>query len=381
MKRLIYILSLCGMLWDATCLAPVMEYADATTDTGFKQLLSNINVGKSIIETITQAVGITITINRIARQSAVLPILKIGREKQTFMDYHVMTDTGEHIVVEMQVKRHAYFDERAVFYLASVFASQVKADDFKEGDWYKKIKRVIAIQFVKYDSNKIRGIDGDDPMLARVRAHPMATDQYMKHYVFTDKLSGQEIDCIQMIQVELPRADRILQLSPESSNGFNELVGWWLSLINHSARYCSTDIIDAPEIVQQGFKQLKYSEWNPEIQKEYEDDIIDREKYATVLAVERNEGREEGRAEGLAEGEIKGAVDADYDRFKKAVRKKEKKEGKKIIPYEFKLSGKVKRYSKTVVERALSEYQSEEEYQLFLDNLEAIKAQPDSDSE
>ncbi len=83
---------------------------------------------------------------------------------------------------------------------------------------------------------------------------------------------------------------------------------WWLSVLRHSSDY-DDEIIersgaDMPEVIRMALARLRLSTWNPQLQAEYRTNLVDRDAYATVLAVERAEGRLEGRARARLQGRL-----------------------------------------------------------------------------
>jgi hypothetical protein len=195
------------------------------------------------------------------------------------MDFHAVTDRLEHVVVEMQFKRHILFDERALAHAAAAFFQQLQETrSFQKGSWFKSLRKTYAIQFLNYDSNKIIGIKDPfvkDLMVERVQKHPMKDGDFMKWYVFTDKFSGQEIDHLQLLQIELPRAES-LGLFPLSRD-FDEK-RWWMSLFNHAREY-TPEIVEQlykegimPQGIYDGLKRMEIKRWNPTLQKKYKMD-------------------------------------------------------------------------------------------------------------
>jgi predicted transposase/invertase (TIGR01784 family) len=222
---------------------------------------------------------------------------KAKGDRQTFMDYHVISDTGNHFIVEMQSKRHVMFDERALFYSCSTYSSQLSERVLNGPDWYSQLKPVIALQVLDYDSQRVRGIKSHvpDDLVARVKSNPMMDGQYVKHYVLTDETSGQKIKHLQLIQVELPRAKATHPYPPNDDCSERD---WWLSLLCHSNRF-TVDMVQnerVPEAIQMALDRLLLSKWSPELQEEYKIELFDRDAYASVLAAERAEGEDVGLA-------------------------------------------------------------------------------------
>jgi predicted transposase/invertase (TIGR01784 family) len=292
------------------------HYAIATTDTAFKHMFS-VDSGKDdiIMRSFLRAFVPCLqkdVIETIEPGAVSVPILSQKGEKQTFMDLRVRTKSGERFIVEMQVKRHLLFDERALHFACLTYSTQLSAEERRDEHRFHALKPVIVIQVLDYDSNRVRGVQlpegvKSDPLIERVSENPLKEGQYIKHYMLTDSNSGQQvINHLQMIQVELPRAKRTLKEKDRAQ--FSE-TDWWVELLCYSSEY-TDDVLDAlknsgvnvPDFFVDALKRLDMEEWAGTMQKEYETGLTDRNNYGTVLAVERKEGREEGIQVGREEG-------------------------------------------------------------------------------
>jgi predicted transposase/invertase (TIGR01784 family) len=278
------------------------EYAVATTDISFKQLLDptkDKEVILSFLNTFVPQFKQDAVID-IEPASVVIPALpKEGerKEKATFMDLHVKSKSGASYIIEMQARRHIYFDERALFYLCNTYGRQLSEAEMSNQDWYRSLKPTIALQVLDYDSNRIRGIKDDnvkDTQIQRVKDHPLNKGDYIKHYTMTDSHSKQQLDHIQMIQVELPRYVTRPLFPPLKD--FTP-VEWWLSVLRHASEYTKAEIdnlagqgIVMPPEVKIAFGRLDFSKWNPDQRREYALQVKDREEFETTYAVERAEG-------------------------------------------------------------------------------------------
>jgi predicted transposase/invertase (TIGR01784 family) len=131
---------------------------------------------------------------------------------------------------------------------------------------------------------------------------------FMKWYVFTDKFSGQEIDYIQLIQVELPRAEALGLFPPGRDLDEKH---WWMSLFNHSKEY-SPELVEKlykegtmPQGVYEGLKRMEIKTWNPTLLRKYQRDVEEmREFYAPQIAMDIVDAKNEG----IAIGEERGAA-------------------------------------------------------------------------
>ncbi|CAO5683363.1 MAG: hypothetical protein HEEMFOPI_01954 [Holosporales bacterium] len=294
------------------------EFAKATTDISFKQLLDPTKDKDVIISFLNTFVPqfSEDPVKDIEPASVVIPTLPRDgdrKEKATFMDLHVKSKSGISYIIEMQARRHIYFDERVLFYLCNTYGRQLSEAQMNSHDWYRSLKPTIALQVLDYDSNRIHGItDGkiEDTQVKRVKDHPLPKDDYIKHFFMTDNHSKQQLDHIQMIQVELPRYVKRALFPPQKD--FTP-VEWWLSILRHSSEYTQKYIdqlasngILMPDTVKIAFNRLDFSKWNPDQRREYALQVEDREEFEATYAVERAEGFKEGIEKGLQEGIEKG---------------------------------------------------------------------------
>lgn len=285
--------------------------ADPKTDTGFKQLMSTTVddrkglVAASMLNSFIPDFGKDPVIE-VNEMPLAIPALREEGERQVFMDFHVRTNKGEHVIVEMQVKRHVFFDERALFYTAYTFSHQFEAEKLKNPFWYTQIKKTYSLQFLNYDSDRAKPLKGAvvDTFPARVAEHPMNPGVFIKHYMMTDKFSGQTIDTMQMIQIELARITRTSFLFPPSANQQIPITNWWLALLK-SPEMFTPDFIASmkkqnspvPSVIIAGLDRLNFAKWRPELVTMYEQEDIDKRKYALEFASERLEGRQQGKYE------------------------------------------------------------------------------------
>jgi hypothetical protein len=113
-----------------------------------------------------------------------------------------------------------------------------------------------------------------------------------------DKESGQEIDYLQMVQVELPRANRFKSLYPPQADF--TISDWWVSILHSAHQYTSEEVERLyqekimPVEIYKALNRLDLQQWNPQETKEYLEDLTRRDLYATAFAVERAEGEKIG---------------------------------------------------------------------------------------
>jgi len=290
-------------------------YAKATTDVGFKQLLDPSIDQKTAISFLNTFVPDLANdpIKKVEVAPLTIPALpRKGDSKLTFMNMHVVSESGAHFVIEMQALRHIMFDERSVFYLYNTYERQLSEKQLQNYSWYFNLKPTIAIQVLDYDTNRVRGLQEKegitDTLPKRVSKNPMVDDESIKHFKLKDINSGQEIDYLQMIQIELPRYSKKDLYPPQADFSTRD---WWFSILKHANKYKPEDFdlmkksnIKLPDFIESAFNRLDLQKWNPAMQKEnrIQGDYLD--SYSMLIDVERKESKAEGKAEGKAEAKI-----------------------------------------------------------------------------
>ena len=291
-------------------------YASATTDTGFKQMLSvslegNKTILKSFLQTFVPQFE-TDLIEEIEEAPVAIPRLKRKKDnKHTFIDLYVKSSKGEHYIVEMQAKRHDHFDERALYYACYTYSHQLTKKDLNNSKWFNNLKPVIALQILDYNSNLINNPGEEVPQSKaqaynRVKDNLLPQGEFRKHYVFRDMISNQVIHHLQLIQVELPRAETRKKLFPPSDSF--TLQEWWISVLRHSEEYSEEVVHDLkdrgvlPNEIWDCLERLNMDRWTSELVKEYKSDIVDKSMYMEVIQAERAESKVEGIKEGLEKG-------------------------------------------------------------------------------
>jgi hypothetical protein len=289
------------------------DYADPLLDTAFKQLMSLEGEGGD-----TVAVSMLNSLvpdfqdhplRSLKAVSTDLPLTQDRTTKTLCMDFYAINERGESIILEIQLRRHIGFDERALFYAARAYSNSFNAKDGTEGTWYEKLKKTYSIQLLGYDSNKIIGINHPlmvDALMERVAKHPMKDGDFIKHYVMTDRFSGQQIEHLQMIQIELPRAEALPLFPPDAHFTVQR---WWLSLLNHSKEY-SVEYIEKlnkekimPREVYEGLSRIKYDQWPQGLQENYQLDVAEfRRFYDPQITMDLNTAVEKGISIGEARG-------------------------------------------------------------------------------
>lgn len=112
---------------------------------------------------------------------------KLIDEYGDVFDLKASDEQGRLYNIEVQLARHEHFESRILYYLASLYSSQLK-----KGDKYSKLKKTICISvvdFIMFEEN--RDIENTFCMTNR-RSHEVLTDIFELHCVELRKFHEQE---------------------------------------------------------------------------------------------------------------------------------------------------------------------------------------------
>ena len=205
-------------------------------------------------------------------------------QRKSVYDLYCSTDTGEHIIIEMQNRWQEFFEDRALFYSACSIVEQGKS-----GKWNFELTPVYGIFFINFLTNKEE------------------KDHFCKDVMLTDRHTGKVFNKkLRQIYIELPRFRK------SETDCENFLDCWIYNLVNmenmNEIAFKDQKAIFGrlEEIASQANlskeERLRYrQEWK--YYNDYFNTIESAEKKAAEEAREKGhaEGRAEGRAEGLAE--------------------------------------------------------------------------------
>ena len=254
-----------------------MHYlADAMANTAFRQMLRCLNDDKSMLISFMNAFipafgdDLVSVVEEMPRAS---PTVTEGGEIQTFLYLHAVSNGGAHYVVEIQTLEHVVLDQVALFYACSVFSRQLSDNELCD-KWNHDIKSVITLQIIKYDHD-------ETSLTSPVHAAPLTENLFMKNFMLTSR-SNEVIEDIQIVQVELPKANRIKKLFPPRID-FTR-IEWWLSILLYAQNYTVETIDDMhsnntiPETIYKALLRLDVQKWDQESVRQYEYETAHRSR-------------------------------------------------------------------------------------------------------
>ena len=198
-------------------------------------------------------------------------------DRSLIYDVYCETDTGEHIIVEMQNREQSYFIDRSLYYLSKSIVRQGQ----RGSDWKYHIDAVYGVFFMNFT-------------LEEKLEQKLRTD-----VILSDRETGKLIsDKLRMIFLQLPYFDKS---ETECENDFERMIYVLRKM----------EVLNRMPFEKRSFifeKLAKIAEvrkLTPEEQNQYDQSLkAYRDTYSVMSTAEekgREKGREEGRAEGRAE--------------------------------------------------------------------------------
>ena len=221
-------------------------------------------------------------------------------QRKVIYDIFCETDTGEHIIVEMQNRWQEHFKDRALYYMSRTIVGQ----GVNGGNWDYKLTAVYGIFFINFLIDKEN------------------TEYFCKDVALIEKRSGKVFNNkFRQIFIELPRFKK----AEEDCENFFEC--WIYNLVNmdklkeisfkeKKAIFDRLEKIASQANLTKEERTQYEREWK--IYNDYFNTIESAEKKARL---EQEEARAKGRAEGLAEGRVEGRAEGRAEGLAEGVHK------------------------------------------------------------
>ena len=147
-----------------------------TVDFCFRELMQNAKVRKGFIAALLKVKPEDI------EETALLPTLlpkDSADDKLGILDVRILLKNGTQMNLEMQVKYFEYWDERILFYLSKMFASQIK-----KGESYNKLQKCIHVSILDFIH-----FPGDNECYRCIHLYDDKT-----HRIYSDKMEIQILE-------------------------------------------------------------------------------------------------------------------------------------------------------------------------------------------
>jgi predicted transposase/invertase (TIGR01784 family) len=201
------------------------------------------------------------------------------RERDSKLDIICRLKNQDLILVEIQVAKQDFWDERALAYAARIYGGQLRA-----GTKWTDLKKVIAINILGGGPKKV--------------AYWKDQKQPRRHYIFQDKYDPKHvIPSLQLIQYSLGDTD----LSAKGELSQNKRLYDWIEYLR-DAQEKDEAPKDIHPTLKRAYDIIRFNALPLETKKEYEGERHLFEDFTEYNALVMEKTREEGKAEGRAEG-------------------------------------------------------------------------------
>lgn len=209
-------------------------------------------------------------------------------DRGVIYDIQCTTESGEHIIVEMQNRQQVHFRDRALYYLSRTISHQGE----RGAEWQFNLKAVYGVFFMNFHLDGIPNKFRTDVVLADKDTHEQ----------FSNKL--------RLIFLELPS---FTKEEEECSTDFER----WIYVLKNMETLNRLPFKARKAVFEKLEKIVDIAALSKEEREKYDESIkVYRDNLATMtyatekgLADGRAEGLAEGRAEGLAEGRAEGRAE------------------------------------------------------------------------
>lgn len=210
--------------------------------------------------------------------------------RKVIYDIYCQTDTGEHIIVEMQNRRQDHFKERGLFYLSRSIVNQGL-----RGDWNFQLDAVYGVFFANfYLDGKASGRFRTDVALMDMETGEVFCDKLRQIYIELPGFNKTEEECETDFErwIYVLKNMEIMERMPFKARK---------AVFDRLEQIASKANMSVEERNQYETEWKIYNDYFNTI------DSAKREGLAQGLAQGHAQGHAEGRAEGRAEGMIESA--------------------------------------------------------------------------
>lgn len=231
--------------------------------------------------------------------------LKRG-DRALIYDIYCVTDTGEHIIVEMQNHSHANFLSRMLYYSSKAIAEQGERGQ----TWQYDIKAVYSVAFMNFTTEELSGFRTDVVLANRATGDTVSDKIRMTFLQLPCFAKSGPEECDNDFErwiFTLKHMDEMENLPYAAQNAaFQRLAN-----VAAIAGMTSTERrrYEAALKVYRDNLAVKAQEEIEKEKREARDRASREEAWAGGRAEGKAEGRAEGRAEGMAEGMAKGMAE------------------------------------------------------------------------
>lgn len=200
-------------------------------------------------------------------------------EKRVVFDIYCVTDTGRHIIIEMQRAEQSFFSNRILTY-----SSRVVSSETIRGDMEYNIPTVISFNIMDYDSNEFNHYE-DAFHIVKLKDE--------KNAVYSEKT----VFCF--LELTKFAAQNIGQLKDVV---FKDEGKKWAFILKNMHKMVEQDLSGEDEMFQQLFEDCRISKLTTMGKKAYKKSILDYADVRDAVKVAQKRGEERGYEQGMQQG-------------------------------------------------------------------------------
>jgi hypothetical protein len=261
------------------------DFTAATLDGPFKELFSPEGPEGSTVLCHFLRTFIGLDLSDVRCADLVIPTQSAKKRRvDTTMDGHYISADGTHCIMEMQNRSHERFDQRALFYACATYSNQVIRRSSSDSPWFESLRPVYAVQVLGYIPERgcVARFDAGVNPDGSGEHHVAINRHYISRFSMKDSRRGEAIDTVQMMQIELPRAQGAGEFFPPKIEFSAE--DWWISLLLHSRLYTAKLVDDfrphMPAPIHTAFMRLRRRDWSLSVFREYDRSLMEVEEVA-----------------------------------------------------------------------------------------------------
>lgn len=229
--------------------------------------------------TLLQLDGLIVSLEVI--NSAVTP--EMIQQKGVILDIAALTAAKEHLQIEMQVRSHPYFLERAFFY-----ASKLHSRQLVRGQRYDELRPSYCINILNFNQ-----FDGKDP------------DRYRRVLTVLDRDTAEDFGTfLELHFYELLKFSKFMKKNPQGSGSPH--LDNWLQLLKNPADKRMERAMRTDPVIKDAMQHLIEISGDMQVQELARMREVAEHEWASMIGTAEDKGRAEGEAKGRAEGRAEG---------------------------------------------------------------------------
>jgi predicted transposase/invertase (TIGR01784 family) len=195
-------------------------------------------------------------------------------KKQSIIDVLCKDQEGKQYIIEMQIARASGFEERAQYYAAKAYTSQMI-----KGGMYEKLKEVIFIAILDYE------------------LFPNKEHYQSNHTIRDEKTNEHDLKGFRFIFIELPHFKKKLE-------ELESMMEKWCYFFKHAPETTQEELRQLTEdepIIQEAYEAVDRYGWNEQELMRYEQETKSEMDALALLRHSEEQGRVQGKIEGKIE--------------------------------------------------------------------------------